>query len=92
MLEKKWNKEYLLNAGEAAPVRGVLVPEYNYREYQKSFEMRFNTDPGIDYPDLLAARQCPVCIEKKVDINGYALSFTLGALATALVLPALLHR
>ena len=89
---KVWGKEFILNINDPAPNRGVLVPEYNYRQYQKAYEMRFEKDSSLNYADLVEARECPKCIVHGPDWNGYALSFTLGALATALVLPAFVHR
>ena len=44
-----WSQEMILNKGDLAPFRGVLVPERpNYFEYQKAYEMRMIVDPTIN--------------------------------------------
>lgn len=81
MGQVSWGKESYLRKNDVAPYTGVLVPEFNYREYQKAYEMRFQFDSKVDYADLLASRECPkAMVEEKIDW-----SFTWGALMTGLV-------
>ncbi len=80
---KLWETETLIAEGEESPRRGVLVPEYNYRIYQKGLERWENVEPLL----LEVARDDQYCeTDYKLHVVGFTLGLSLGLIAGVLVL------
>lgn len=53
--------EVVIYAGETAPISGVIVPEYNYKEYQKAFDFRYINITDQKYTDIVNEMNCDDC-------------------------------
>lgn len=51
-------EEVYIISGETAPISGIIVPEYNYKEYQKAFDFRYINQRDQKYQDLLKEVKC----------------------------------
>jgi len=81
----KWQSETILAEREEAPTRGVLVPEYNYRTYQKALERWDKIDP-IE-KKLLLERPVEVKVNYTYTFAAFTLGIGIGVLAAMLVAP-----
>ena len=53
-----FEEEMFVVSGEVAPITGVIVPDYNYREYQKAFDFRYINMRDQKYQDILTEVNC----------------------------------